>query len=350
MVMKTLPIILLISTAVAGVVQAQTPNNELRVRVLTNTGSPIEGALVALVDQENKVVAEGLTPLSGTRVLSATPGSYRVRVRRIGFTPFISDVVSIPYIGTFSLRVRSDPISLKRVVVSADSVCKQPANAASTLAVVWEEITKALEASQLALDDFAGLAQGRVYRKETGRQGEVYVNQSRTFFVKNRRPFSSVDPEVLAKKGYMRGNEYRGWEFFGPDEAVLLSRGFATTHCFTVVRDTARTGQIGVGFRPVPRRRVSDIAGVLWVDEGSSELREMNFRYVNVKLPDEITRGGYTKFRRTPSGSWLVDEWKISMPLLAQRHISARSMRNEELVQVGTAEVGGSIIIPGQER
>ncbi|HUQ19832.1 MAG TPA: carboxypeptidase-like regulatory domain-containing protein [Gemmatimonadaceae bacterium] len=344
MLKKTVWVILLSYFAITVGAYAQSPT-QLRVRILATSGAPIEGALVALVDQKNSVIAEGLTSVSGNRALTAPSGSYRVRVRRIGFAPFYSDILTIPYEGTLTLRVRSDQVSLKTVVVRASSACRQPAEDRSSVALVWEEITKALRSSQLTLGDFVGLGQARTYNKQTGLKGEVFVNQSRTVAIKDHRPFGIDDPATLAKKGYVRGNEYRGWEFFGPDESVLLSQDFASTHCFTVVRDSTRQGQIGVGFRPTPKRKLSDIAGVLWVDEASSQLREMNFRYVNVRLPEGMSGGGFTKFLRTPSGGWLVDEWKLTMPLIEMRRAASNPYRRE-FVQVGTAETGGSIIPP----
>jgi hypothetical protein len=48
-------------------VHAQPLTAELRVRIESNTGLPLSGALVALVDASDKVAAEGVTRVDGRR-------------------------------------------------------------------------------------------------------------------------------------------------------------------------------------------------------------------------------------------------------------------------------------------
>jgi hypothetical protein len=57
--------------------------SEVTVRLQSTGGSAIEGALVALIDARDSVVAEGLTTEAGRRVLRVAAGTYRVRARRI---------------------------------------------------------------------------------------------------------------------------------------------------------------------------------------------------------------------------------------------------------------------------
>jgi len=132
-----------------------------------------------------------------------------------------------------------------------------------------------------------------------------------------------------------------GWTIFGPDETVLLSEGFAATHCFRLVRDSGRPTQIGVSFQPVPGRKVPDISGVIWVDQVTSELREMSFHFVNAGELSRFNAGGYTRFARVPSGAWIVDEWKLTAPKLAMRLGTPYS---SQLVVVGRRDTGGGIL------
>ena len=74
----------------------QAAQSELRVRLQSSEGIPISGALLALLDPNDTVVAEGLSTERGTRMLRAASGVYRVRARRIGFLPFVSPPVAIP--------------------------------------------------------------------------------------------------------------------------------------------------------------------------------------------------------------------------------------------------------------
>ena len=122
---------------------------------------------------------------------------------------------------------------------------------------------------------------------------------------------------------------------------MLLSNDFAATHCFRVVRDKAkRSGQIGVAFEPAPRRKQSDIKGVLWVDEKTSELRDVGFTYVNAGILTKFEPGGFAKFRRAASGTWIVSEWQLTMPTL-----EFKLGVTDHLEKVGSTENGG-IIVP----
>jgi hypothetical protein len=339
--------LILFLLCVAAVANAQSAKSDLRVLVVNVDGSPVAGALVALLDGNNQVVAEGLSSETGLRLLPASAGTYKVRVRRIGFTPFVSESVSIPRSGSLTLRVESTRISLGTIVVTARGQCRQMASDEGTLATVWAEIVKALQASQFTVADLAGVGRARLFTKEIGTRGEIVRADSSTVTLTNRRPFGIIDPGSLARLGYARGDIYSGFEFFGPDEGVLLSPEFARTHCFTVVRDATRQGEVGLGFKPSGNRKVADIQGVLWLDEKSSELRDMVFEYTNTGLPRRIRAGGQTRFRRFPSGAWLVEEWKLSMPRVEthRRTIEQFGVNDSDFVLVGFTETGGSLFL-----
>lgn len=308
----------------------------LRVRLDAGNGSPISGALVALVDGD-RIVAEGLSSENGTITIGSAPGAYRVRVRRIGFRPFISDPVTLPFKGELLLHVETPRIVLNAMIVSASAQCGAIKRDAQTLSTVWDEITKALRASQLTSTDLSGMGRMHTYTRELGRNGEVVSTRTSVISITNKRPFGVPDPASLLTVGYVRGNEASGWEYFAPDEMVLLSNDFAATHCFKVLRDPQkRSGQIGVAFEPIPGRRQSDIRGVLWVDEKSAELRDVRFVYVNAGILTKFKPGGFAKFRRAASGTWIVSEWQLSMPKL---EVGLR----EQLEMVGSVENGGFI-------
>lgn len=312
---------------------------DLHVRLDAGNGAPVRGALVALLDGD-RVVAEGLSSERGTIAIGSAPGSYKVRVRRIGFRPFVSEPVTLPYKGDLLLHVETQQIVLDAMIVSASAQCGAIQRDAQTLSTVWDEITKALRASQLTPADLGGISRMRTYRRELGRNGEVISNQFSMSPIRAQRPFGVPDPPSLARLGYVRGTPQTGWEYFGPDEAVLLSDEFAATHCFKVVRDKKnRAGQIGVAFEPAPKRALSDIKGVLWVDEKTAELRDVGFVYVNAGILTQFGPGGFTKFLRVPSGAWIVNEWQLAMPLL-----ELRIGNRESVSQIGKVENGGIIV------
>jgi hypothetical protein len=320
--------------------------SELSVRLQSNDGNPVGGALVALLDANDSVVAEGLSTESGTRVLRAPSGVYRVRARRIGFLPFVSSPVVIPRQGELLLAIETSRVVLDRIVVNSKSPCNRNDPGSRSLGIVWDEIDKALRASQLTIADLSGFGRGRVYRKEVGPGGSVISTDTTLFDIVDRRPFGAIDPDSLARAGYVFGNEERGWVFYAPDETVLLSDQFAATHCFRLVREAARSGAIGVAFEPVPLRKLADIVGVLWVDERSSELREVVFHFVNAGVLSRFEAGGFTRFLRVPSGAWIVDEWLLKLPRLA---VKRSAFIGQEYMVTGYYEHGGGILNGGRQ-
>jgi hypothetical protein len=315
-------------------------------------GAALSGALVALLNPRDSVVAEGLSTEAGGRVLRATPGVYRVRVRRIGYLPFVSGPVSLPRESALSLNIESQRVVLERIVVNSKSPCARNDPNAQALSTVWDEIDKALRSSQLTMEDLSGIGRARSYRIEFAQDGTVISADTTVFSISDRRPFGAIDPVTLANDGYVLGDAHAGWHYFAPDEAVLLSEPFAATHCFRVVRQRDRTGQIGVSFEPVPRRRIADITGVLWVDQETSELREVVFRFVNAGAMSQFDAGGFTHFRRVPSGAWIVDEWKLSAPRLSVAPSGVRDgyspTAHEQFIAIGRIENGGGIFAPGE--
>ena len=301
----------------------------------------MRGALVALIDGRDSVVAEGLSSEAGVRTLRAPAGVYRVRVRRIGYLPFVSSELTMPRAGELVLNVESSRVQLEGIVVTSKSPCKRTDPDAGSLATVWDEIDKALRSTQITTNDLKGIGWARTYRRETGSDGTVISADSNVFRIIDHRPFGAIDPATLASEGYVLGDEDKGWSYFAPDEAVLMSDEFASTHCFRLVRSTDRRGQIGVAFEPVPRRKQSDIAGVIWVDRATAELREIVFQFVNARALSRFDSGGFTRFRRVPSGTWIVAEWKLSVPRLQLRQAGAYT--SPRLVSVGRVDNGGGI-------
>src|SRR6267378_647978 len=104
--------------------RGQEAKTELRIS-LNAVGMPVSGALIAVLDGHDSVVAEGLSTESGARVLRAPPGVYRVRVRRIGYLPFVSGAVSVPRESELSLNVESPRVVLESIVVNSKSPCRR---------------------------------------------------------------------------------------------------------------------------------------------------------------------------------------------------------------------------------
>lgn len=308
-------------------------------------GQPLPGALIALVSSSNEVLSERLSGATGSVSLEAPAGDYRVRVRRIGYRPFYSNVVRLPQTAPLVLSVESPRVVLQEMVIGASAQCGRINPDAATLAALWEEISKALRASELKTSDLSGIARSESYTREVNSDGVVLSNNVRFVPTSVNRPFGSPDPGALVKLGYVRGDIVRGWEYFGPDEKVLLSDGFASTHCFRAVRDKNKPDLVGMSFRPAPKRSQSDIDGVIWLDQRSSELKEIEFEFVNAGEVTQFRPSGYTRFTRLPSGAWIVSDWRLRMPKLME----ARGSQGR-LTTSGYIETGGRIITVNEEK
>ena len=333
-------VVILIGAVIAPCcLHSQDATGSIRVRAVDTNGIPVRGALAALIAPDGNTVVERLTDDSGFRILTATPGSYKVRIRRIGYEPFISSPISVPYEGELKIAVSGAQVSLATVVVTAGSQCRHTEVDQRAIGQLWEEISKALLGADLARTDFSDLGWIKVYKKEVGSRGKLVSLDTSLRKVGDARPFAASDPRTLATRGFVRGNLTVGWEYFAPDEKVLLSREFADTHCFSIVRDKKRSREVGVGFEPSPERKVGEVAGVIWLDEQSAELREIVFRFVNIGEVSRFKPGGTVHFRRLPSGAWIVDDWKLTFPVL---ELSVGSL--ERLIQSGYVENGGTIV------
>ncbi len=337
--------IFLASVLPLWVASPQAAQAELRVRLQSNDGIPVAGALVALLDANDSVVTEGLSSERGTRAVRAPSGVYRVRARRIGFLPFVSSPVAVPRQEELLLVIETARVVLDRIVVTSKSQCSRSDPDSRSLGIVWDEIDKALRASQLTTADLSGFGRARTYRKELGRAGAVISADTTLFAIINQRPFGAIDPDSLSRAGYVLGDEVGGWTFYAPDETVLLSDQFASTHCFRLVREATRSGEIGVAFEPVGQRKLPDIVGVLWVDERSAELREVVFHFVNAGVLNRYEAGGFTHFLRVPSGAWIVDEWLLRLPRLGAKR---SAYVGQEYALIGYYERGGGILNAGR--
>ena len=299
------------------------------------SGLPLPGVILEVhrsvgddLDQGALVVA-GVTDVAGRRVLPVgVPGSYRVRARRIGFEPFLSDPVAAAagQVVEVALRMPARRVVLSALVVSAAARCDARAVAADAhVATVWEEVRKALTLSELSRRDRAASMahmQARAFERHLDtRDAErrLFVHPPRSI---TSRPFEARAPGELSDSGYVRRVDGM-LEFLAPDERVLLSDEFVRDHCFALApRDGAdaetTSGLIGLEFSPAPARRVPDVAGVIWIDSVSAELRYMDFWFVDRDLPSRVSgrgrSGGQVVFARLPDGAWSPVAWRLRMP------------------------------------
>lgn len=286
-------------------------------------GSPLPGTFVVLLDEEGTERARTLTTQAGTYHLGAPgPGSYRVRVQRIGVADVTTDLF---FIGTREaisrqIRVPLAPVRLADLVVDieTESQCGMLEEDALALFGVWEEARKALEATlwtgQQTYYRFDALLSRRNLDRHGDQVGEAEFEPIRVY---GRHPFRSARADDLAHGGWVRATGDGGVKFHAPDAEVLLSESFLSRHCYRLQPETVDgRRRIGVQFEPMPGRRLPDISGVLWIDLETAELLALDFHYEVLDVPfDTELLGGHVEFDRLPDGAWIVRRWSIRTPI-----------------------------------
>lgn len=284
-------------------------------------GEPVGGAFLFLVDDNGERVAAALTDEVGRFSLAAREsGRYRIRMESIGYREETSSMFELKPDQSYELNLhaRLEPVQLAMIEVTVeDGRCRTRDSESEVVAMVWEEARKALTATAWTPTIRPFRYEMVEYEKSMEPNGRVREEAYRSREGTGRTsPFFSSDASVLAEHGYVRFQPDT-LIYYAPDADALLSEAFAETHCFHLVRDEeGEESQIGLAFAPEKGRRVPDIAGVIWVNEQTSELDRVEFRYTDLPRSDlsENARG-FVKFTRLPSGAWIVREWWIRMPM-----------------------------------
>src|SRR5688500_4504700 len=334
---------LLISATLMG---AQT----VRGRLVLPAGVAVPpGLLVELVDSANNVVARALSTSNGSFTLRGSgAGTYRVRALRIGFRPSISAALTLAAgeQHDLDLVLASTAVVLNAVNVAERRVCEVNPDTASQTAAAWGEVAKALTLSELTRAARRYHMLIALYTRQLDRAGRSISQTQSERDGTTIQPFVAASADSLARYGYvdMKGAHTT---YYGPDAPVLLSNAFARTHCLRLVpresRSAADSGWIGIAFEPIKDDR-PDIAGVLWLDRHSKELREVEYRYVSLHPALEAGRpAGRVAFRPLPLGGWIVSDWWIRMPVVRfiQETGAAASSRTDVM---SLHETGGQVL------
>ncbi len=324
------------------------------VRVLdAESQQPLFGALAYLDTPEGATVRSVLTDERGRAIfVGMAPGRYRVRAEMIGKRTAVTEPFRVGEGETVAqdLRLESSAIELEGIEVEAEGGrCSVRPEEGLAVARVWDEVRKALTGAALADRERMYRYRTVKYVREVDRDTRAIRHEERervAGFL--RTPFESRPAEELIERGFVQkdGNDA---VYFGPDAQVLLSDVFLDTHCFGLRRGEGdAAGLIGLRFEPVrSRKRLPDIAGTLWIDPETYELRFLEYRYVNLD-PDLSSPevGGYVAFRRLPNGTWIVPEWWIRMPKVGY----VRDHRGRLQPYLEAYTVAGGIVTEVQEQ
>lgn len=297
---------------------AQTVRGQLTDSILR---APLSGAFLTLVDEHGVERARALTDVAGRYSLTApTPGTYRLRSKRIGFRPYLSPLLTLRAGETAQYDAAIDPIpiALREVVVAGEQQCDAESEGGSaSVTALWEEVREALARVSWTSRSPAYWYEIMYFQRElTGWARPLGPDSTWRSTGYQQVPVRSAPATQLETDGYVVVG-HDGWTYFAPDADVLLSNPFLRTHCFQARVGRGETeGLVGLAFSPAKDRKLPDVAGTLWLDRETAELRHLQFNYT--RLPQRLVApraGGRLEFLRVPTGGWIVRDWVLTMPL-----------------------------------
>lgn len=311
------------------------------------TRRAIPGALVVLVDEGGQRRGASLTDPGGRfHVAVGRPGRYTLRAEHVGYATAVSDPIDVAAGQTvdYQMTARVQNLSLEGITASARARCEvRPGEGARTQRL-WEEVRKALAGTAWAQEQGLFTFSVRRWTRELDPTTlRPQHEQSRNDTMTGATPFRSAPAAELRDLGWMRkdGNEN---VYLAPDAAVLLADEFLDGHCFRVATHPTDTSRLGLAFEPVRDRRLPDVAGTLWVDRVTAELREMEYRYTGLKgEADDGRTGGRVEFERVPGGAWVVRRWNIRMPQVRETRFNMQQREQTTQRLMTFQEEGGEI-------
>jgi hypothetical protein len=319
--------------------------------------TPVQGVFVRLLDADGVQRGATLTDSVGAFTLRApSAGAYTLRAERIGHASTTSEVLTLER-GTVSYTfvVPVEAVTLTDLSVTARSRCRPRPESTGETQRLWDEARKVLDVVDWGRGQGGFSFEIERFRQELDVKGLPPRGRARPVVdtTRGRRPFDTPTAAELVEYGFIRPTHERTEEytFFAPDSEILLSETFRMTHCFWVTRSNRRehSGLVGLAFEPLRTTRLPDIAGVLWLDERTAELRRLEYRYTT--LPWGLTDGaayGWIDFARIPNGAWIMQRWSIRIPRVQYTDMKVAptrqaSFRDSHYMLVGYDEAGGEV-------
>ncbi|HEX2190288.1 MAG TPA: carboxypeptidase regulatory-like domain-containing protein [Longimicrobiaceae bacterium] len=344
---RNLALLALALLAAARTLDAQTVRGAL---TEAESGRPVAGAFVLLLDTAGKQVAGSYTDADGSFLVQApAAGSYTLRAERVGQGSVRTAALQLAAGQTVEqwLEMPGQAVQLEGLVVQAEKRrCATLPEAGAQTAAVWEETRKAL--SSTAWTNSRRLLRYTLQqstRQMNAASSRVEAERSEQTSGLAGSPFVAVPVERLVSEGFVR-EDADSAIYYAPDAQVLLSDEFLQTHCFRVQQGGGQErGLAGLAFEPVRGRRLPDIRGVLWLDPATAELRHLEYTYTGLDLSGPVDRlGGRVEFERLPSGEWIVPRWRIRMPVLRQDSVKLGMQWHVRRRVASLTEVAGEVL------
>ncbi len=279
---------------------------------------PVPGVVVILLDSAGGTVARNLTNERGEYRVALRDAARTARFVRIGFSPA---EVPVPARGGAAARldVAMAPLPnlIQAVHVIANSRCRVRKDRAQALGL-WEQARAGLLATIVAREENPGkVVRLGFYRVMDGNSEHIERMRVESDSAEGTgKTYTAAQQAAdFARFGFST-DSLASATYFGPDADVLLSDAFGSAYCFEIAdRDRSRPHQIGLHFMPAdPKKWRVDIDGTLWIDSVAKELRDVEYKYLNVEAgARRFNPGGYVSFRSMTNGVVLIDRWWIRL-------------------------------------
>lgn len=309
------------------------------------TRAAVAGAIVRLL-RDGRAVTQGLSNEGGRVTLRPPqPGSYRLKVDRIGWTGLLTQPfeVAAGEIVRREVVMSSTRVDLPAIEVRGKSACGRQEQGGALATALWDEIQKALTASVITQRQGEQPLHVREFLREVDRSGRRLREWNILSTLRRGQVYASLPPGQLARAGFVIEERHDSVTYAAPDAALLLSEEFVSTHCFQAVPGEGTL--VGLGFEPIPGRKLPDVSGTLWVDRATSELKHIDFRYTG--LPGILAKaelGGRVEFEQFHSGAWIPAYWHVRTPWLEESEMRGTgNVRHQVARLVGYLDRGGRV-------
>jgi hypothetical protein len=328
-------LIVLALGALPGMARAQV----VRGTIVGPAAEPMTGVVVVLIDSTLSPVVHSRSDERGTfRLTAPAPGRYRLRTLRIGFQTTTSESFPLAAGQELESTVRLSAIRLQMdtVHVVSRNACRMVNDSTYATYVIWEQVRTALTSVQLTAREADINSVVVAYERTLDRTEQVVRSQSSTLHsAMVTELWHSAAPERLRREGFVVDAGADGAVYFAPGIDELLSREFAEDHCFRLSA-SADPSILGISFEPTPdRKSIPEVRGTLWLDRATSELRRMEFGYLNVQRKHLDEANGAMDFAKMRDGRWVVERWHIRMPVLLVGMSSGNDARVAEIKVAG---------------
>jgi hypothetical protein len=288
---------------------------------LERTGVLAANALVvARKTADGTMVARALSGQSGRYRVTIGRDSVELLVLRIGYEPTVLGRLRLDQgeRREFDAVLPETPLRLSAVQTREAPRCQTRPDEGSVVARLFLQVRTALMTARLREQQGGVVAQYEVRNMRTGTRGQsLGAPQLSIVTDSSLQPFRSVPVDTLMQFGFRTVAADGAMSYRAPDADVLTSDQFLVNYCLQLAAESNENpAWVGVEFRPARSRTdIVQIRGVAWLDQSSSELRQIDFGYVG--LEPTIARaspGGMIAYTRLDDDMWFIHEWGIRMP------------------------------------